>query len=283
MDKNNIAGMLSHPAAEKIIRLIIVLIAFLIVYYAVRKLLSRVHAQRLTAQAALAIQKILKYVCIAAFVLYVLDLFDIHLTAVLGAAGIAGVAVGFAAQTSFSNIISGFFLLSDKALKIGDYITVDGVSGTVDAIDFLSVKIHTVDNTMVRIPNETIIKSNLCNVSYFPVRRAAITVSVGYDTDLSQALELLLSIAKNTPLVLADPEPIAYIDGMGDSGIDLVLAAWANSADFRSMKSALYIAVQTSFAQAGIEIPFPKQDINFPQQLHIVQDVRDNTTQTRTS
>ena len=108
--------------------------------------------------AGAGLAKILKYSFFVLAVIYVLGIFNIKITALLGAAGIAGVAIGFAAQTSFSNIISGFFILSEKSLKIGDYITIKDVSGTVDSIDMLSVKIKTPDNQMVRVPNETIIK-----------------------------------------------------------------------------------------------------------------------------
>lgn len=273
-----IKTVLSYPITEKIIRLVIVCLIFTVIYHLAKKTIARINVQRIAPQTNLLIRKILKYLLVVTFVFYVFDLFDIHLTAVLGAAGIAGVAIGFAAQTSFSNVISGFFLLSDKALKLGDFITVGDVSGTVDSIDFLSVKIHTVDNTMVRIPNETIIKSNLLNISYFPVRRAAIAVSVGYSTDLEHAMQVLRTVANENPLVLKDPEPLVYIDGLGDSGINLVLAVWAESPNFRNMKTSVYVAVQKTFAEEGIEIPFPKCDVNFPETLHVAQKTGDSDT-----
>ncbi|MCA9616745.1 MAG: mechanosensitive ion channel, partial [Myxococcales bacterium] len=93
------------------------------------------------------------------------------LSVFLGAAGILTVAVGFASQTSASNVISGLFLIGERAFGVGDVIEVGGISGEVLAIDLLSVKVRTFDNLFVRIPNETLVKSNVTNLSRFPLRR----------------------------------------------------------------------------------------------------------------
>ena len=247
---------------RKIITTILGLIVFTVIYLIINRILKRVTKQKLKPQTATILQKVFKYLYYTMAVIYILGIFDIKVTALFGAAGIAGVAIGFAAQTSFSNIISGFFVLTEHSLKIGDYITVDDVSGTVDSIDMLSIKLKTPDHQMVRIPNETILKANLHNTSYFPTRRLNVTVSVSYNTDLQFALDTLATVPAKCPLVLTDPAPIIFYDSFGDSGINLILGVWLNNSDLIAVKNQVFIAIKKTFDDAGIEIPFPQIDVH---------------------
>ena len=138
----------------------------------------------------------------------VLRLMGFKLTALLGAAGIAGIAIGFASQTSISNIISGLFLISEKPFAVDDVIKVGDTMGIVLSIDLLSIKIRTFDNLYIRIPNEKIIKEELINVTRFPIRRLNIDISVSYKEDLSKVKGILMEIARNNPYCLENPERI---------------------------------------------------------------------------
>lgn len=246
----------------KIINALIAAAVFYLLYRLTRKVLKRIPAPKMTAQAQNAVRKAAKYLFFTLCFFYILGIFGIRLNGLLGAAGIAGIAIGFAAQTSFSNIISGFFLLTEKTLKTGDYITVGDVAGTVDSIDLLSVKIHTIDNQMIRIPNETIIKSNLKNTTYFPIRRLSIPVSVAYDTPLEKATEVLLSVPDRCPDVLKDPAPAVFWDEFGDSGINVRLAVWLKIDKYRSVRNAVFTEIKKAFDENGITIPFPQMDIH---------------------
>ncbi|MFN9975907.1 MAG: mechanosensitive ion channel family protein, partial [Phycisphaerae bacterium] len=112
-----------------------------------------------------------------------LDSLGFDLKVLLGAAGILTVAVGFAAQTSASNLISGLFLMFERPFVVGNSIVIGDLRGEVVAIDMLSTKIRTFTNMMVRIPNETLVKSNIVNLSYFPIRRVDLEVGVAYSSD----------------------------------------------------------------------------------------------------
>ena len=116
----------------------------------------------------------------------VLGELGVKLTALLGAAGIVGIAVGFASQTSVSNIISGLFLISEKPFAIGDVLKVGGTTGIIQSIDLLSIKIRTFDNLFVRIPNEKILSSEVTNITRFPIRRMDIVFQVDYGQDLAR-------------------------------------------------------------------------------------------------
>lgn len=256
--QNYLSSLLTPDLIHRIISLIIGVLVFTIIYIVIKKSIKKFLAPKIKIQWANLIRKTLKYTYMAIIVFYILAMLGVKLNALLGAAGIAGVAIGFAAQTSFSNIISGFFLLSEHALKIGDYISVGGESGVVDSIDLISVKIHTVDNQYIRIPNETIIKSNLVNNSFFDKRRIPVTVSVPYDVDLQKSIDVLKTVPDKCKLVLKDPAPIIYCDGFLDSGIKVVVAVWINRTNFIEVKNDLYITVKSTLEENNIQIPYPQ-------------------------
>jgi len=203
------------------------------------------------------IQRLLFYSILTLFVVMALNQLGVDLSVLLGAAGILSVAIGFASQTSMSNVISGLFLLGERAVSVGDFIKVGGTSGEVISIDWLSIKLRTPENLFVRIPNEAIIKSEMTNMSQFKIRRFDLTISVAYQENLGLVKNILLTLVKNDTSCLDDPEPQVIVEGFGDSGVNIRLAVWAKSEEFLKFKSNMNEKVKAEFDKAGIEIPFP--------------------------
>lgn len=245
----------------KLLGAILVFVVLRIIYKLIIRGVNRVPKEKANPARQEAIKKFAKYSYYVILILYVLSLFGVKLSAIWGAAGIAGVAIGFAAQTSVSNIISGLFVLTEGSLKVGDTIIVGDVTGVVDSVSLLSVRVHTFDNQMVRIPNSTIINNNLINNSFHQVRRLTVRVSVAYNTDMPFALETLLKAPAFCEHVLKDPAPTAWFDGFEESGIALVLAIWFIPSDFITAKNEAYIAIKKVFGEAKIEIPYNKLDV----------------------
>jgi small-conductance mechanosensitive channel len=176
---------------------------------------------------------------------------------ILGAAGVAGVAIGFAAQTSLSNFISGLFLMAEKPFVVGDVITVGATSGAVLSIDTLSIKLRTFDNKMVRIPNETIIKTETTTATRFPIRRVDLDIGIAYKENIARVRDLLLDVAHQNPHVLEDPEPLVHMVGYGTSSVDLKFVVWCVREDWIKVKNEMYEQVKDRFDLEGVEIPFP--------------------------
>lgn len=249
---------------ENLFRLVGSLLILFVIWLAFRliaKAVRKVPETKLPAQRAAVVIKLIRYICYVVLVLYVLGLFGINLKAIWGAAGIAGVAIGFAAQTSVSNLISGLFVLTEGSIHVGDTIIVGDVTGIVDEVKLLSIRVHTFDNQMVRIPNSTIINSNLTNNSYHNKRRWTVKVGVDYSTDLKFAIETLKKAPALCPTVLKDPEPAVWFDGFDSSSINLVVAVWFKPADFLQTRNDIYIAIKQVLDEAGISIPFNQLDV----------------------
>jgi len=175
----------------------------------------------------------------------------------LGAAGIVGVALGFASQTSVSNVISGLFLIAEKPFEVGDVITVGDLTGAVLSIDTLSIKIRTFDNRYVRIPNEMILKQIVTNVTRFPIRRIDIVVGFAYKENVDRVRALLLDIAEKNNLALQEPQPMVNFNAFGNSSVELNFRVWAAKEDFITLRDQLHMTIKKRFDQEGIEIPFP--------------------------
>jgi small-conductance mechanosensitive channel len=201
--------------------------------------------------------KFAKYGVITLAVAASLSQLGFDLRVLLGAAGILTVAIGFAAQTSASNLISGLFLMVEKPFVVGDIVDVAGTRGEVMAIDLISCKIRLFSNLMVRIPNETMVKSSITNMSYFPIRRFDISVGISYASDIRKVREILFQAATEHPLCLTEPEPIFSFAGFGDSSMNILFQVWTLKDNVLSVQTDLFINIKERFDEAGIEIPFP--------------------------
>ena len=256
-------SLLTWENLFKVIGALIVILLILIVFKVIKHFIKKVPSEKLQPHYQSIILRFVNYVLYFLVGMYILSLFGVKLSAIWGAAGVAGIAIGFAAQTSVSNLISGLFVLGEKTMKVGDFIVVGGVSGTVDSVGLLSVKIHTLDNQMIRIPNSTIINSNFQNNSFFKDRRVCFNVSIDYSSDMNVALEALKSVPGMSPSVLQNPEPGVWYDGFGESGINMTIAVWFSPAKtgLGDVKNEVYIGIKKAFDQAGINIPFNRLDV----------------------
>lgn len=242
---------------SSLIRFAILVFGGIPLLYYISRLIRTYTTRKFSAQQGMIFSKLFFYLGLFIIAFSVLNELGFKLHSLLGAAGIVGIAVGFASQTSVSNIISGLFLIAEQPFQVNDVITVQNITGVVMSIDTLSVKLRTFDNKFIRIPNETLIKSEVTNITYFPIRRVDMTVGVAYKEDIGRVREILLDIARKNPLCLNEPEPLVIFSGFGNSSIDLLFVAWAVKEDWLKVKNSLGEEVKRKFDEEKIEIPFP--------------------------
>lgn len=125
------------------------------------------------------------------------------------------------------------------------------------SIDLLSVKLRTVDNLFVRMPNETLIKAEVTTVTRFPIRRMDINIGVAYKEDVKKVIRILKEIADNNPNCLNEPEPLVLFKDFGASSLDFLLGLWFEKTKFLELKNSIMQEIKERFDQEGIEIPFP--------------------------
>lgn len=259
--KGIVGDLLKPESWRKALGLGLVLILILVISRILQTIAARTIRKTMPETRTLMIKKGIRYLGYVIAATTLLKAFGVDLSALLGAAGIAGIAIGFAAQTSVSNLISGLFLISEKSFQIDDAIQVGDITGVVMSVDLLSVKLQTFDNRFVRIPNETIIKTNVINISRFPIRRLDIWVSVSYASDLEKTKNLLQDIAAKNIHVLDNPAPLIFIDKFDASGINILFGVWFEISKLLDVKNSIIIDIHKRFAEEGIEIPYPKMDV----------------------
>jgi small-conductance mechanosensitive channel len=240
-----------------LVRLAVLLLIGIPALYFLSKWVRKYAIKKLTAQQAMIFGKLVWYLGFTIIAISILNEFGFKLSHLLGAAGIITIAIGFASQTSMSNVISGLFLIAEKPFEVNDVISVGGATGVVLSIDILSIKLRTFDNRYIRIPNETIIKSEVTNITRFPIRRVDLNLGVAYKEDIGKVRSILLDIAQKHPLVLNEPEPLVIFNGFGNSSIDFLFGVWAVKSDWLAVKNNIAEEVKKRFDEEGIEIPFP--------------------------
>jgi small-conductance mechanosensitive channel len=251
------SDLFSKESLAPAIRIIALIIVGFPVVLSLAALAARTMKKRLTPQANMLIRKGIIYFGTLVIFIGVLNQSGFKLTALLGAAGIVGIAIGFASQTSVSNIISGLFLISEKPFAVGDIIQVGTTKGIILSIDLLSVKLRTFDNHLIRIPNETLIKNEVRNITRFPIRRLDLHIGVAYKEDVNKIREVLLDIAEKNPFCLDEPEPAVRFENFGDSSLEFLFAVWCVREDYLKLKNKIMREIKGRFDAEGIEIPFP--------------------------
>lgn len=182
-----------------------------------------------------------------------------------GAAGVLTVAFAFASQTSASNVISGLFLLGERPFVVGDVITVGTTTGEVISIDLMAVRLRTFDNLLVRVPNETLLKMEIVNVTHFPIRRVDLKMRLPYQTDLDDARDVLLKVADQHPLVLDEPRPFLLFMGFGEFALDVQFSLWAIRENVIEVRNTVPELIKDAFDEAGIDVPYPRSVVTYRQ------------------
>ena len=207
-------------------------------------------------------RRLVYWLVLALFIASGLKHLGFNLGVLLGAAGVLSVALGFASQTSVSNLISGLFLIGERPFQIGDTIKVGETTGEILSIDLLSVKLRTFDNLFVRIPNESLIKTEVTNLTRFPIRRLDLKFGVAYKEKISEVRQVLLHVAEQNPLSLDEPAPVFQFLSFGDSSLDLQLSLWTRKENYRELRTTILEEIKQAFDQQGIELPFPQRELS---------------------
>ena len=208
--------------------------------------------------------KLLRVILLFIAVLIALSAVGLDITMLSVFGGALGVGLGFGLQRIASNYVSGFIILLDKSMQIGDVVTVDTHYGVVSDLRTRYLVLRKLDGTEVIIPNESLIINPVINHSFTEHKaRVQMPIQVSYDSSLELAMQLLQEVAENHPRVLVEPPPAAQIKGFGESGIDLVLSVWIPDPEEGSaaLQSEIYLEIWRVFQANNISIPFPQREV----------------------
>ncbi|AFZ68442.1 small-conductance mechanosensitive channel [Deinococcus peraridilitoris DSM 19664] len=256
-----------YPLPSEIsVTLLRVYLIILLLYFGwalLRSLLARASGHfALDASLALLTLNVARAVWIAVGLYLVFQQFGINLLPILGGLGIAGVALGFAAQDLLSNLISGITLLLDRPFTIGDWIRVGSWEGQVQRLTLRTTRLRTRDNEYISIPNSKVAGNDVVNLSAGGPLRVRSSLGVSYRADLDRGREVIMQVLQKEELVLSDPAPRVAVVELGESSVQLDLIYWiAQDSIARRplIQQRVLEATKRTLDAAGIEIPFPQR------------------------
>ncbi|MBW6481114.1 MAG: mechanosensitive ion channel [Bacteroidales bacterium] len=199
-------------------------------------------------------------------IISVMSMVGVAVTSFVAILGAAGLAVGLALSGTLQNFAGGVILLLFKPFKVGDFITAEGYSGTVEEIQIFVTFLKTPQNVTIIIPNSGLATNSLTNFSAKPIRRADWSFGIAYGDDYDKAKKVLLKLIDEDERILKDPEPFIALGELGDSSVNITVRAWANSGDFWGVFFDMNEKVYKTFAKEGLNIPFPQMDVHLHQQ-----------------
>lgn len=241
--------------------IILIIIALIISRWAGRLMTSAASRARVEITLAKFFGAVARWAVMILAVLTILQTFGIQTTSFAAVLAALGFAIGLALSGTLGNIASGIMLLIFRPFKVGDFVIVNGISGTVDEIELFTTTFDTPDKRRLIVPNGTIFGSTIENISYHKVRRVDVNVGVEYAADVRRTREVLLAAAKSVEGVLVDPAPAAVLTELADSSVNWVVRAWVNAPDFWPVRERLTETVKVSLDKARIGIPFPQREI----------------------
>ncbi len=233
------------------------------------RVLGGVLGRNFSAQSVMVARRLVTWTVYVIVILGALHQMGVNPGVLLGAAGILTVAIGFASQTSASNVISGLFLIAERPFVVGDVVRVDNVTGEVISIDLMSVKLRTFDNLFVRLPNETMVKSTMTNLTHFPIRRFDLRLAVDYRADLATVRTVLEGVADTNPLCLDEPKPLFVFQGFEESAMRIQFSVWTATPNFIEVRNRISGEVKAAFDAAGLPVPFPRRAVAFDAPLEV--------------
>lgn len=242
-------------------------VAVLVICVAASKLLLRVAGravEKLNVEKTMHafIRSALKVVLYFLSLIITLGVLGIPVTSLIAAFSVVSLAVSLAVQGILSNIASGLQILTTKPFKTGDFVELNGISGTVKEINLVHTHLVTPDNKVIFVPNSGVTAAQIINYSALAQRRIDIAVTASYDAPVDAVKAALLEAAEKTPGVLKEPEPFAGVTRYGDSAIEYLLRVWTETGEFINTSFALTEAVKRSFDTNGIEMTYNHLNIH---------------------
>ena len=204
------------------------------------------------------IRNVTSKICWAVLIVVVLGRLGVNVGPIVAGLGVTGFILGFAFQESLGNLASGLMIAINEPFKIGDYVIVAGLEGTVTKVDMMATVLATADNKKVVIPNKSAWGAPITNFSALGRRRVDIQIGIDYGCDVTKAIRVALDTLPTVPGVLLDPAPSVSVAKLDDSAVTLNVRPWADGANYWNVYNDVQVAVKAAFEKNDLAIPFPQ-------------------------
>lgn len=247
-----------------LIGIILILVVGKILIVLLKKVLAKAFARskKINQLMAKFLLKVVSVVCWIFVLLIVLSHIGVDLAPIIAGLGITGFILGFAFQETLGNLLAGVMIVLNAPFRVGDYVEVGSMNGTVKDMDMMSVTLATPDNKRVIMANKLIWGQAIVNYSYTETRRVEMGVSIAYDSDVNKAKQIIWDILGSYPEILPEPAPVVEVNKLNDSSVDLVVRPWTKPGDYWKVYFRFQQEILEKFRAANVEIPFPQLDMH---------------------
>ena len=264
---NQVLVWLTDKGISFAVRLIAAAVIFAIGWLAIRLIVTAIgkaveKGDRRNTLFGNFIRNVTGKICWAVLIVVVLGKLGVDIAPIIAGLGVTGFILGFAFQESLGNLASGLMIAINEPFKIGDYVIVSGLEGTVLKMDMMATTLATADNKKVVIPNKNAWGAPITNFSALGRRRVDIKIGIDYGCDISKAIKVALATLPTVPNVLTDPAPAVNVASLDDSQVTLNIRPWSDSANYWDVYNDTQVLIKTAFEQNGIDIPFPQLTIH---------------------
>jgi small conductance mechanosensitive channel len=256
-----VVNWMTSTGIKLVIAIVLMIITFKIVNVCTKRLYKRL--QKKNADATLSrvgtqiLRISLKVIILVCLVGYV----GIETASISAVIASLGVGISLAVQGTLSNFAGGVIIIVMRPFKIGDFITSNGESGTVEDIKLFYTHIVTVDNKAVVIPNGTLANNVIVNASAKDTRRCDVTISVAYGSDVDKVKEIIKGVCAKNELIFKDPAPFVELGEMASSSLNFYVRTWCNRGDYWTVNFYLLDNIKKALEAEGIQIPFNQLDV----------------------
>lgn len=263
MDQKYI-DLIVHYGVNCLVAIIILLVGWWISGFFGRLVYDRILVIAKDETLAAVLGKVMRIALLVLTMVIVLSQFGVQTTGLIALLGAAGLAIGLALQGTLSNVAAGVMLLIFRPFKIGEYVDIDGIGGTVKEIGLFITHLNTPDNIAVLVPNNRIWGSPIRNFATNDNRRLDLVFSIAYEDDIDKAIALVKEKLSADARVLADPAPAVVVGVLGESSVDLWVRPWVNRMVYWDLRFDLTKTIKQAFDANGITIPFPQRVVHMP-------------------
>lgn len=252
------SGFHLHPLLVSLILSAITVVIARIIAAIIRRTLFSVSKKvpKFTLLMAGLVSKIISFIIWVITVVVILGFFGVDLTPVLAGLGITGVVLGFALQESIASLFSGIMIAINNPFRVGDWVDIGDVSGTVTSMDIMCVTLTSGDNKKITMNNKNVWGSTIVNYSYIDKRRLDMTVSVDYSTDTDKAKNIIRALIMSYPEILPDPAPVVEVNNYGASSIDIIVRPYVLPSDYWKVYWRFNAEVLKTLRANGMDMPF---------------------------
>ena len=203
--------------------------------------------------------RVARVLVVGLFAIMALQNLGVELLPLIAGLGVAGAGIALATQGVLSNMVAGLTIIFTKPYRVGEYISIVGVEGQVEAITLFNTALNHPDRSRIIVPNRKVVGEILHN--YGRIRQSDVRVGVAYESDLAVALGAIGDLVRANPRVLADPAPVIQVVMLADSAVQIAIKPWVAVADYGAVAGELNVSLLEELRRRGIGIPYPQREV----------------------